>query len=248
MQFYVWGGDKRSDHLAELLKEDGFCVQRTEPDTALERGAVILPYPCVKNGLLNSTDCKLQDILPYLQKAEIIFAGDAPADLIDFARSNKVKLIDYAAKEDFLLKNAAITAEAALSLVLGTGEETLADKNIVVCGYGRIGKRLSKLLMAFGCRAFIAARSKEARMAAVSEGLKAFPINELGSILEAADIVFNTVPSIIIDKPLIKNAKKSLRYIELASHPGGIDQKAAQELGIKIISEEELYQIINTSL
>ena len=238
MQFYVCGGDVRYDYLVKLLNADGFSAQRMliEDLGAITKacGALILPYPCVKNGMINLTCCKPEDILPFLEKARIIFAGDAPECLCNFARSHSIKLIDYAKNEEFLLENAAITAEAAVSLVMGEGKETLADKNIAVCGYGRIGMLLSGLLKALGCSVTVAARSASARRKAEREGFLVIPIAELAECVKTADIVFNTVPARIMDMTVLKEASKSCRFIELASHPGGFDLNAAQELCLNI--------------
>ena len=50
------------------------------------------------------------------------------------------------------------------------------------------------------------------------------------------NIVFNTVPSLLIDENLIKKANKNCLIIDLASSPGGVDFKAAEREGITAIS------------
>lgn len=46
------------------------------------------------------------------------------------------------------------------------------------------------------------------------------------------DIIFNTIPSIILDEQRLKLLKKNAIIIDLASNPGGIDFTKAKELGI----------------
>lgn len=48
-------------------------------------------------------------------------------------------------------------------------------------------------------------------------------LKDIKSILPKMDIIFNTVPSIILDKEKIDLLKKSVCVIDLASAPGGVD-------------------------
>jgi len=49
------------------------------------------------------------------------------------------------------------------------------------------------------------------------------------------DIVFNTVPAMVLDRDLLFKLNKEALIIDLASKPGGVDFLAAEELGIKTI-------------
>jgi len=49
------------------------------------------------------------------------------------------------------------------------------------------------------------------------------------------DIIFNTIPSLVIDEDLLRFIKKDAIIIDLASKPGGVDFDKAEEFGIKTI-------------
>lgn len=49
------------------------------------------------------------------------------------------------------------------------------------------------------------------------------------------DVIFNTVPSLLFDRPALKALDKGTLLIDLASRPGGVDFNAAAELQIKTI-------------
>ena len=49
------------------------------------------------------------------------------------------------------------------------------------------------------------------------------------------DIIFNTIPSLILDEQKLKLLKKNAVIIDLASKPGGVDFNKAKELNIKTI-------------
>lgn len=46
------------------------------------------------------------------------------------------------------------------------------------------------------------------------------------------DIIFNTIPSMILDKERLNLLKKETIIIDLASKPGGVDFTTAKELGL----------------
>ena len=49
------------------------------------------------------------------------------------------------------------------------------------------------------------------------------------------NIIFNTVPTQILDKSTLILLNKNTLIIDLASAPGGVDYKTAEKLGIKAI-------------
>ena len=50
-----------------------------------------------------------------------------------------------------------------------------------------------------------------------------------------ADIIFNTVPAVILDKGVLSGLKRDCLVVDLASKPGGVDFETAKELGVQII-------------
>ena len=54
------------------------------------------------------------------------------------------------------------------------------------------------------------------------------------------DIIFNTVPAIYFTKKEIDTFKNDIKYIELASFPGGIDKHYAKIKNINIIDGSKL--------
>jgi dipicolinate synthase subunit A len=49
------------------------------------------------------------------------------------------------------------------------------------------------------------------------------------------DLIFNTVPALVLTRSLLSAMRRSAVVIDLASSPGGIDYQAAQELGVNAI-------------
>ena len=53
--------------------------------------------------------------------------------------------------------------------------------------------------------------------------------------LRDMDIIFNTIPSLILNDEILTKVKKDALIIDLASKPGGIDFDAAKSYGLKVI-------------
>ena len=102
--------------------------------------------------------------------------------------------IDYTDNEDFLKKNAYLTAEGAIALYYNEVKETLLNKKVLVLGYGRIGKYLSKMLKSLNCNVSVYARRKEVQNEIVLDGYNSALLKN-----DNYDVVFNTVPTTIVN-------------------------------------------------
>ena len=60
-------------------------------------------------------------------------------------------------------------------------------------------------------------------------------LENLDKGLNEYDIIFNTIPTLMLDEKRLKKVKKECVIIDLASVPGGIDFDMAKNLGIKTI-------------
>lgn len=113
----------------------------------------------------------------------------------------------------YTLRNAALTAEGALELIMRRSADTVAGMEALVVGYGRIGRLLSDMLSALGARVTVAARDAQARAEAQ---IRRHHSVDIISIPGTYDVVVNTVPAQVLTgdygAPLC---------IDLASAPGG---------------------------
>jgi dipicolinate synthase subunit A len=84
-----------------------------------------------------------------------------------------------------------------------------------------------------GAKTRVAARRKEPLARIVAMNLTPIPFDQLSKSLREADVIFNTVPSMVLTGELLKNISPDAVIIDLASAPGGTDFQAANQLGIK---------------
>jgi len=66
-------------------------------------------------------------------------------------------------------------------------------------------------------------------------GYEPLPLDNLKDHIHEFDIIFNTIPSLILDDEILAKVKKDALIIDLASKPGGVDFDAARELGVNTI-------------
>ena len=167
---------------------------------------------------------------------------------LDFLNEN-VSRLDLLKDPYYLAANAAITAEAALGLVLKELRCEITDANILILGWGRIGKCLAALLSAIGCPVTVAAR-KESDLAMLSAlGYRAVDFSHIPQIIGDIQILFNTAPNLKPD-PKMTSLWNSVVKIDLASYPGleyedviparGLPGKYAPESAGKLIAESIL--------
>jgi dipicolinate synthase subunit A len=137
-------------------------------------------------------------------------------------------------REEFEIANAVPTAEGAIQIAMEEMPITIYNSRAVVVGYGRIGKILSNSLKLLGCDVTVVARKESARALARANCLKAVGFSKMCEEIEKADVLFNTVPQMVIDKNALMHAKDTL-ILDLASKPGGVEFDAARDIGVKVI-------------
>ncbi|MBQ8416928.1 MAG: dipicolinate synthase [Clostridia bacterium] len=258
----VLGGDQRQIFMAKALSKMGktlniWGLKAPESATvmhcadwkeAVKRSScILLPLPATIDGVrINAPlapDPESIRIDSLMREAEnkVLLGGKLSEGFLQAAENNGVNCYDYFLCESLQLKNALLTAEAAIELAMRELPVTLDGAPIAIVGYGRIGELLAQKLIALGAVVTVYARREEVLVRASLAHCKTEKLlsndNEtpLQSIDPSTRIVFNTVPKVLFSKAVLASFPKSCIFIDLASFPGGIDQHAAKELGIKSI-------------
>ena len=220
MNINIISNDARYEILNDFLNENGYYSKITTLDNLTQCDAVILPM---------KTNASVDDFKHPLSKVgnAIVFTGER--DKISQVFNGEI--VDYSKNESFLLENAYITAECALSIALSELNKTLSQTRALIIGYGRIGKYLSKMLLDLNTSLYVYARREESVKEATLSGAQPFSISELDK--GNFDVVFNTVPERIVPKAISDKIKDTL-LIELASAPGGFEDDGAPKKALKL--------------
>ena len=249
----VIGGDLRQLTLADELRKDGYDVtvfgftdkisyefNTTDIDAALDSEVVILPVPVSFDGININTpysDSKLSvsELAKKLNPVSLVFGGCITQPFSDALSKRGIKHRDYMLRDELAIKNAVPTAEGAIEIAISETPFTLHNSNCLVLGYGKVGKILAKSLDALGAKTYVSAR-KYADLALI-EGHGCYPltVNEAKLRLDEFDIIFNTVPALILGESELRHIRRDTLVIDLASKPGGVDFETAKELGIRVV-------------
>lgn len=252
----VLGGDARElvliPKLAEmgaLVKVVGFEAHQISkpsilcetPEKAVESAdAVIMPMPGTDaNGVIRAvySEKKLvfdEDLAKKLS-GKPVFIGVAKPYLKKLCQKYNIPLIEIAELDEVAILNSIPTAEGAVQLAMEETPFTIHNSKCFVLGYGRVGITLARTLKNLGAHTYVAARSEQDLARIYEQCLEPVPFERLDTVISRADIVFNTVPAVVLHRKLLKLLPKHCLIIDLASAPGGTDFEAAEELGIKAI-------------
>lgn len=246
----IIGGDKRQLFCAKAFCDDGVNValggfDKIKSDceikvlSPVEAGAkselIVLPLPCVKGGYLNAPmseeNIAFDETFLSAIKGKKIFCGQKDK-LLEIAPSiNKELVYDYSQREEFAVLNAVSTAEGALEIAMREFEGTISHSKCLVCGFGRIGKVLTDMLIALNANVTVSARSKKDLAYISTKQCKGVFTNDLHT-LKPFDLIFNTVPALIFNSKVLSHIAKHAIVIDLASAPGGVDFLSASRMSI----------------
>lgn len=246
----VLGGDRRQVYLAQMLLEDGKDVVTWGLDRggapnsvplniALERDLLILPLPVCRNGHLNLplTDTELlpEQLWPRLRYDQLLLGGMTgdlqPRLMSDFG----LTILDYYDREETQVANAVPTAEGALQLAMESTDRTLLGSRCLIIGCGRIGRLLADRLLAMGAEVTVSARKYSDLAWGSAWGCRGVRTSALEGQLDRFDLIFNTVPALILDGARLREIRQDCVLIELASAPGGLDLEEARRLGRQVV-------------
>ena len=257
--FAVIGGDLRIIKLVDMLAKDGNKVYTYGLEKAEElkqnsnvimceklnkairedTEVVIGPIPFSSNGIEINTPFSDKNIsvreLMHCLNAKILIAGSINPDIYDMANDEYIEIIDIMKREELAVLNTISTAEGTIEIAIANTNKIIHGSNVLILGFGRIGKVLARKLAGLAARVTCAARKDEDLAWIKAYGHMATNINSIGENLSKYDIIINTVPHLILTQDRLDYVKEDCLLIDLASNPGGIDKKAVKNKNLKLI-------------
>ena len=231
-EFFANNNIKKITNEKELLTE--LEERETIFDNNLEidkqnKKIIIGPIPYSTDGkTLYAPFCNKKLDINLLKDKKII-AGKIPEEVAD------IKSIDILKNEYFTIRNTVPTAEGAIAKAIELTDINIDKANIMVLGFGRVGKTLCYKLKKLGANVYAEAR-KERDIAWIDVfGYNAIPLEKINENICKMDIIFNTIPELILDKSKLILMNEKTLIIDLASKPGGTDFESANKMGIKAI-------------
>lgn len=223
---FVYGMEKAE----EINNINNLHISKTLEEAVASSDIVIGPMPFSSDNIyVNAlyTDKKTSIIeLMNVLSTQTFIAGMIPDKVKNFLKEKDIFTYDLMEQEDLTILNALSTAEGAIQIAMNNSGKLLHGANVLILGFGRIAKILAYKLRALSVNVTCAARKKEDFAWMTSYGYKQLNINFLGENLKNYDIIFNTVPHLIITEEKLKYINNDCILIDLASKPGGFDKSA----------------------
>ncbi len=164
-----------------------------------------------------------------------LFIGKAVPVVREAALRRGMRLFETAEDDEIAILNSIPTAEGAIQIAMEELSITVHGSRSLVLGLGRCGLTLVRTLQGLGAKVTAAARNEAQLARAVEMGAEAIHLEDLGEVLPDVDVVFNTIPALVLTRELLQKMPQEALIIDIASSPGGVDFQGAADLGIKAI-------------
>lgn len=254
----VIGGDLRIAKLAIMLANDGnevyvYGLEKSEEirrqkniiqcDTirkAIDDVEIVIgPIPFSSNGNtinmpFSDKEITIREMMHNIN-AKVLIAGAILPEVYEMANDEYIEIIDIMKREELAVLNTIATAEGTIQVAIENTNRILHGSEVLILGFGRIGKVLARKLAGLSVKVTCAARKDEDLAWIEAYGHKSLNINNLGENLRTFDIIINTVPHIILTEQKLEYVKKETLLIDLASNPGGIDKKTIKDRNLKFV-------------
>lgn len=206
MKILTFGGGARMAECERLMSSVDLCENIGS--------LIILPIPTARdNKYISGTAITVGEIAAMLDSYTAVAGYEIPAEITVRATEVGANVYDAALDENFLAQNAELTARGAVGYILTNSKKDISDMSVGVVGYGRIGMRLVRWLLPFGCDLTVYTNRHKVALELCESGVSAKLMSEI-SDLTHLDLLINTAPARQIDESLFHG---DLTIIDLAS-------------------------------
>jgi len=253
LRISILGGDKRGIYAASELAARGADVLvyglPLPPDApavkvcddlreALHKSdALVIPLPGLDDEgrlpvLSGEAPLVSKSLLALIPSHVPVFSVFARPFLRRAAEQLSLRVIELVGIDEFAIWNSIPSAEGAIQMAMEATPITIHGSDSWVLGFGRTGTTLARMLAGIGAKVTVVARNPAVRARAEEMGYRALPFSSMRPAISDADIIFNTVPALVLDEDTLSILKPTVHICDLASAPGGTDFSAAARLGI----------------
>lgn len=229
------GFDELTDQLVDITRD--------QLSAALLESADVLVLPvvgCDADGkvvtLFSSEPLHLlEEHIAALPKECTVYTGIAKPYLRTMCAQHEINLVELLNRDDVAIYNSIPTAEGALMMAIQQTDFTIHGSTCMVLGMGRTGFTMARSLQGLGAKVRVGVRSKEHFARAEEMGWDPFMTRDLGEKVGNINLLFNTIPTMIVTAQILSQMPQTAVIIDLASAPGGCDFRYAEKRGIKAV-------------
>lgn len=210
MNIFLDDNDKRLVYVKRFLEKQKFNTLVFNQDNihSITAGDFIILAPAFKWN---------EDLVNKMPSNVTIFAGAISEEYLKIFNKKHIKYINFMDDEDFVLKNATLTAEGMLcDLILNTNQ-SMFNSNILILGSGRVAKAVGYLFYKLGLNFDFAMRNQKEFNHIKLFARKCILGEEYKNELKNYDVVINTIPDVLFSQEDESKFKKDSCVFELAS-------------------------------
>lgn len=256
----IIGGDLKSVKLIELLAKEDFLIytyglENSEEliessnvkkcatvEEAVNKSEIIIgPVPMTNDNYnltapFSESKIEIEELIQNMSgKEKLLIAGKISDKLSEALLSKGIKSIDLFKREEYVVLNTIATAEGTIQIAMENTLKTVHGSNVLIMGFGRVGKVLAKMLDGIGAKVSCEARKHSDIAWIKAYGYNPIMLSELDTQLGDFDIIINTIPFQILEGERLNHIKQECVIIDLSANPGGVDRKAAKEKKLNVI-------------
>lgn len=200
--------------------------------------AIVLPITGIDeqhkiDSLFSSRELVLEEeFLQNIKPTAKIYTGIAKPHLKQLCAKHHLDYVELLERDDVAIYNSIPTAEGAIMMAIKHTDITIHGSNCIVLGFGRTGMTLARTLQGLGAHVQVGVRREEHIARAYEMGYEPFHVSKLSEQVMHIDLLFNTIPTLIVDAKVISKMAPNTLIIDLASKPGGTDFRYAEKRGI----------------
>jgi len=173
-----------------------------------------------------------EDEAAALPQSCAVFGGKQTSSVLNIMQGSGISYTNILADEIYAVKNAVLTAEGALHLLISATERSIFENKILILGLGRVGKACAALFSKLNLDFAVTTYDKDELAQSTYFTKKCYFEDEFGGDLDKFDVVINTIPSEILDGENLGKIARGTTLIELASAPC-VSDEAIVKYGIK---------------
>lgn len=209
MSIFVDTSDKRNQFVLFYLLEKNIDAKvYLENCNKVKSGDIIVFSPAKK--------ILYEEIINFCEKITI-YCGNLSEEFLQILNSKKIIVKNLLQDEAFAIKNAILTAEGVLSLIIENTQKSLQELSVLFLGGGRITKASAILLKKLGVNVEIASFNENDYGLAHFYSDRAYFKDSFISNLNKFDVIVNTRPFCYINEESINKINENTLFIETAS-------------------------------
>lgn len=189
------------------------------------------------NCKFNNNPVKLpNDLLVNTKDNVLIFSGINTPCLDNMLNLANRKCHFLMNDENVIKENSVPTVEGIIADIIINTEKTITDSSVLVFGYGNIGRLLVDYLKKLGADVTVSILLDEDKRVLDNKNINNFFSYDRECLIDSighSDIIINTVPKTIINDSDIKYLNRDVYFLDISSHPHGINQEILDDFFIK---------------